>query len=99
MPAQLARDTFQTVEVFDPYRQRSVLLEGLKPSATMAEIKSRAMSELTLSGDVGWSVRHHASGRLLQDSDRLDSLTGDESQIGTAVGLVMQPDAGLGFGR
>jgi hypothetical protein len=95
LTTQTFRETFVTVEVFDPYRHRSVLLEGLKPSATMAEIKARAMSELKLP-ELDWNVRHDRSGRLLQDGQRLEDLMDDSR---TQTELVMQPDAGLGASR
>lgn len=94
MAVQTSQVTFVTVEVFDPYRHRSVILEGLRPSASMAEIKARAMSELHLP-ELDWNLRHDQSGRLLQDSGRLEDLLGEP---GSQVVLVMQPDAGLGSG-
>lgn len=95
MPVQTSQVTFVTVEVFDPYRHRSVILEGLRPSATMAEIKARAMSELQLP-ELDWNLRDDQSGKLLQDGGRLENLLGGPAN---QVVLVMQPDAGLGSGR
>ena len=80
------------VEVFDPNGNRSVLLEGLRKSATVAEISARALSELRLPADVDWNLRDERTGRLLQESQRLDDFAADETQ----VRLKMQPDAGLG---
>ena len=92
MSVHVAKETFVTVEVFDPHRHRSAILEGLRPSATMAEIKARAMSELRLP-ELDWTVRHDRTGRLLQDGQRLEDLMDDSR---TQIALVMQPDAGLG---
>jgi hypothetical protein len=86
------RDVLRTVQVRDPNGHRSVFLEGLRPSATVAEIRARAASELRLTEEVDWNVRHDGSGRLLQEEQRLADFAGDETQ----VLLTMQPDAGLG---
>jgi hypothetical protein len=50
------------------------------------------MSELRLTDEVDWNVRHEQTGRLLQDDQRL----GDFAQSNTQVTVTMQPDAGLG---
>lgn len=86
------RDVFMTVEVRDPNGHRSVILEGLRASATVAEIRARAMSQLNLTEQVDWNVRQDRTGRLLQEDQRLKDLAGPE----THVTLTMQPDAGLG---
>ena len=87
------RDRFVTVEVNGPNGQRSVILEGLRASATVEEVRARAMSELKLPDDVDWNLRHDQTGRLLPDDHRLHQLAdGQES----SVELTMQPDAGLG---
>lgn len=93
MPTGTTIDTFLTIEVFDPNRHQSVLLEGLRSSATMAEVKARAMSELKLPSDVDWNLRHDRTARLLQDGQRLRDLMDDSR---TEITLTMQPDAGLG---
>ena len=93
MSVKTLDDIFVTVEVFDPHRHRSVILEGLRPAATMAEVRARAMSELKLPEDVRWNLRHDQSGRLTQEDQRLEGLL-DEGL--TQVELTMQPDAGLG---
>ena len=87
----LERDLLRTVEVFDPNGQRSVLLEGLRESATVAEIRTRAVGGLRLPPDFNWNVRHEQSGRLLQEEQRLGEFAEQ-----THVKLTMQPDAGLG---
>ena len=87
------KDRFVTVEVHDPDGQRSVLLEGLRMSATVEEIRGRAMSELRLPPDVDWNVRHTSSGRLLQEEQRVRDFAGESAPH---VEVTMQPDAGLG---
>ena len=82
---------FQTVEVFDPDGHRSVLLEGLTPSSTVAEIQARAMSGLKLSGIHPWNLRDESTGRLLLEQQRLGDISSE-----THVTFAMQPDAGLG---
>ena len=86
-------DRFVTIEVFDPNRHKSVLLEGLRSSASMAEVKARAMAGLHLESGVDWNVRHDQTARLLLDDQRLGELIGEG---GTQLSLTMQPDAGLG---
>jgi hypothetical protein len=86
------RDIFMTVEVHDPHGHRSVLLEGMRSATTVAEILARAMSELRVTGDVEWNLRHESSGRLLQMEQRL----GEFAVADELVSLKMQPDAGLG---
>ena len=58
------------VEVSDPHGHRSVVLEGLRQSATMAEVSARAMSALRLPSEVVWNLRHERTGRLLQEEQR-----------------------------
>ena len=86
------REVLRTVEVRDPNGHRSVLLEGLRRSATVAEIRDRATSQLRLPLDVSWNVRHEGTGRLLQDDQRLGEFADGQPQID----LRLQPDAGLG---
>ena len=93
MTVKTRDDVFLTVEVYDPHRLRSVLLEGLRPSATMAEVRARAMSELKLPEDVRWNLRHEQTGRLTQEDQRLEGLLGEGL---TQIELTLQPDAGLG---
>jgi hypothetical protein len=88
----LQRGTFFTVEVFEPHGQKSIFLEGLRASATVSEIRSRAISELALSDTVEWNVRHERTGRLLKDEQQLGEFTEPSQQ----VVLKMQPDASLG---
>ena len=90
--SKVNRDVLHTVQVRDPNGHRTVFLEGLKPSATVAEIRARAMSELRLTEEVDWNVRQDVTGRLLQEDQRLAELAESEPQ----VTLTMQPDAGLG---
>jgi hypothetical protein len=85
-------NTFFTVEVFDPHGQKSVFLEGLRASATVSEIRSRAINELALSDGVEWNIRHERTGRLLRDDQKL----GEFSELSSQVTLKMQPDASLG---
>ena len=87
------RGVLRTVEVHDPSRHRSVILEGLSSTATMAEVRSRAASELRLTSEVEWNLRDDRTGRLSQDSQRLTEFIPDDS---TQVEFTMQPDAGLG---
>ena len=82
----------RTVEVRDPTGHQSVLLEGLQRSATVAEIRDRAMSQLRLPADVDWNLRHESTGRLLQEDQRLGDFADGQPQIE----LRLQPDAGLG---
>jgi hypothetical protein len=86
------RDVFRTVEVFGPSGHRSVLIEGLRNTATVAEIRARAQSELRLDTEVPWNLRQDRTGRLLQDEQRLEEIAEPEG----LVTLKMQPDAGLG---
>jgi hypothetical protein len=87
------REVFRTVEVRDPSGHNSVILEGLSASVSIAEVRARAQSELRLPSDVPWNLRDDGTGRLLQDSQRLNEFIGENS---TLVELSMQPDAGLG---
>ncbi len=89
----LGRDVYRTVEVRDPSGHNSVILEGLSSSATIAEVRSRAQSELRLPSEVPWNLRDDRTGRLLHDSQRLNDFIGEDS---TMVELTMQPDASLG---
>jgi hypothetical protein len=93
MSSATVTDRFVTVEVFDPNRHKSVLLEGLRASASLAEVKARAMAGLHLESTVDWNVRHDQSARLLHDDQRLGDLIDDNR---TQLSLTMQPDAGLG---
>jgi hypothetical protein len=95
LSTQTVSDTFVTVEVFDPNRHKSVLLEGLRSSATIAEVKARAIAALKLPSEteIGWNVRHDQTSRLLQEAERLGEVIDDRR---TQVTLTMQPDAGLG---
>ena len=86
------REILRTIEVRDPAGHRSVLLEGLRSSATVSEIRARATSQLRLPLDVDWNMRHEATGRLLQDDQRLGEFANGQTQ----VDLRLQPDAGLG---
>jgi hypothetical protein len=89
----LEQDILMTVEVYDPDRQTSVLLEGVRRSATAGEIRTRALNELLLPADVDWNLRDERTGRLLQEKQRLEEF----APIGSPhVELTMQPDAGLG---
>lgn len=89
---KLKRDTFYTVEVFEPHGQKSIILEGLRASATVSEIRARAVNELSLSDGVEWNVRHERTGRLLKDDQPL----GDFAEKAGQITLKMQPDASLG---
>jgi hypothetical protein len=96
MPISLTsrgRDLFESVEVRDPSGQRRALLGPLPPSTTMAEIRGRALSQLRLPQQVDWNLRCERTGRLLNDQQRLDNLTGDDR---TQVLLSLQADAALG---
>lgn len=89
---QAQREVFYTVQIREPNGHRSVFLEGLTSSMTVADLRAQAMSALRLSPDVDWNLRHVQSGRLLQDDQRLEEIAGSEPQIV----VTMQPDAGLG---
>ena len=89
---QAERETLRTIQVRDPNGHRSIFLEGLTSSVTIAEIRARAKSALRLTEEVDWNVRDERSGRLLQEDQRLAELTNSDTQ----VTLRMQPDAGLG---
>jgi hypothetical protein len=86
------REVLYTVQVRDPNGHRVAFLEGLTSSTTVSEIRSRAMSELRLTGEVDWNVRQDHTGRLLQEGQRLEEIADSQTQ----VTLTMQPDAGLG---
>ncbi len=88
-----ARDRFIAVTVRDPTGHRSVVLEGLRASASVQEIRSRAIASLHLPEEVDWSLRHDQSGRLLRDDERLREFADKESPHAE---LTLQPDASLG---
>lgn len=89
-----ARDRFVAVTVRDPTGHRHVILEGLRASASVPEIRSRAIASLHLSGDeVDWGLRHDASGRLMAEHSKLSEFADKDSPT---VELTLQPDAGLG---
>ncbi|NLX99629.1 MAG: hypothetical protein GXY83_26145 [Rhodopirellula sp.] len=88
-----ARDRFVAVTVRDPTGHRHVILEGLRASASVPEIRSRAIASLHLSEDVDWALRHDASGRLLGETQKLSEFADKESPTAE---LTLQPDAGLG---
>ena len=69
----VGRDLFKTVEVYDPNGQRSVLLEGLRGSATVGEIRARAIGELRLPA-VAWNLRQ-AEDIHCREHDEEDELT------------------------
>lgn len=81
-----------TVRVRGPNGHRSVVLEGLRASASVVEIKSRAMAALNLEADVDWNVRQDSTGRLLREAQRLEEF----ARLGAQAELTMQPDASLG---
>jgi hypothetical protein len=87
------RDSFMTVKVRDPNGHRSVVLEDLRMSATVPEIRARAVAALRLQPDIDWNIRQDRTGRLLRDEQQLRELA-DESAPQTE--LTMQPDATLG---
>jgi hypothetical protein len=95
MSTAIAReqDTFLTVEIKDPHGHHSVLLEGLRTSATMAEVRARAQAELRLPSDIDWNLRHDRTGRLLQETQRLGEFT---EQGSPHIEFTLQPDASLG---
>jgi len=86
-------DPMGPVTVRDPNGHRSVVLEGLRGSATAAEIRARAIAALHLPSDVDWNLRQDRTGRLLREEQRLHEFVDeDEPQ----AELTMQPDASLG---
>ena len=87
------RDPFMTVTVRDPNGHRSIVLEGLRASATAAEIRARAIAALHLPPYVDWNLRQDRTGRLLREEQRLrEFVDTDHPQ----AELTMQPDAALG---
>jgi hypothetical protein len=87
------RDPFKPVRVRDPNGHRSVVLEGLRASATVPEIRARAIAALHLPPDVDWNIRQDRTGRLLREEQRLGEIVEkDDPQ----AELTMQPDASLG---
>ncbi|MBI3469185.1 MAG: hypothetical protein HY000_39785 [Planctomycetes bacterium] len=82
-----------TVEVNDPIGQQSVLLEGLRPSATVTEVVNRAKAELKLNDGVDWNLREERSSRLMSERQRIGDVAGETSPHAR---FTMQPDAGLG---
>jgi hypothetical protein len=87
------RDPFMTVRVRDPNGHRSVVLEGLRASATVPEIRARAIAALHLPADIDWNVRADRSGRLLREEERLGDFVDEDAP---QAELTMQPDATLG---
>ena len=82
-----------TVEVSDPTGQQTMLLEGIRPTATVNEIVARAMSEMRLPDEVEWNLRHEETSRLLPQQQRIGEIAREASPN---VRVTMQPDAGLG---
>ncbi len=77
----------------DPNGHRSVILEGLRASATVTEIRARAIAALNLPSDLDWNVRQDNTGRLLREDQRLGEFSDDNRQ---QAELTMLPDAALG---
>lgn len=84
---------FMTVRVRDPNGHRQVVLEGVRPSATVPEIRARAIAALRLPSDVDWNLRQDRTGRLLREEQRLNEFVDDDEP---QAELTMQPDASLG---
>lgn len=82
-----------TVEVNDPTGQQQVLLEGVRPSATVNEIVAMALSEMQLPPNIDWDLRDESSSRLLPEKQQLGDVAGQQSPH---VRVTMQPNAGLG---
>jgi hypothetical protein len=82
-----------TVEVSDPTGQQTMLLEGIRSSATVNEILSRAMSEMRLPDEVEWNLRDEETSRLLPSQQRIGDVA---REVSPHVRVTMQPDAGLG---
>ena len=72
---------------------RDVLLEGVRPSATVNEVVAMAMSELRLPPNVDWNLRDDATSRLLPEQQPIGDIA---QQASPHVKVTMQPDAGLG---
>jgi hypothetical protein len=89
----LESDATISAEIREPNGQRSVLLEQLRGSATTAELKARAQSELRLEAEVDWNLRDDRTGRILRDDQRVGEFA---DRLEPRVRLTMQPDAGLG---
>ena len=90
---RVQRDPFMTVRVRDPNGHRHVVLEGLRASATVPEIRARAIAALHLPSDVDWNVRQDRTGRLLREEQRLREFVDEDAP---QAELTMQPDASLG---
>jgi hypothetical protein len=88
-----SRDPFMTVKVRDPNGHRSVVLEGLRASATVPEIRARAIAALHLPPDIDWNVRQDQTGRLLREEQRLGEFVEEDAP---QAEVTMQPDASLG---
>ena len=86
-------DVYKTVEVKGPNGQATVLLEGLRTTSTVLEIKERARAALELHDDVEWKLRDNVTGRLLQDDQKLAEFSDEASPH---IQVTMQPDAALG---
>jgi hypothetical protein len=97
MPISLTsrgRDLFDSVEVRDPSGQRRAVLGPLSSSTTVAEVRTRALSQLRLPEQVEWNLRCERTGRLLNDQQRLDNVMTLDDR--TLVKFSLQPDASLG---
>lgn len=81
-----------TVEVSDPNGQQHVLLEGVRPTATVNEVVAMAMTELRLPPNVDWNLRDDVTSRLLPEQQSI----GDVAKENPHVKVTLQPDAGLG---
>ena len=86
-------DPFMAATVRHPNGHRHVLLEGLSASATVPELRARAMAALHLPNDVDWTIREDRTGRLARDEQTLSDLVDEQSP---RAELTMQPDATLG---
>ena len=87
------RDPFMTVKVWDPNHHRSVVLEGLRASAAVPEIRARAVAALRLQPNIDWNIRQDRTGRLLREEQQMRELA--DGSVPQAE-LTMQPDATLG---
>lgn len=81
-----------TVEVEGPDGQRSVTLNGIRPTATANDVAAMAVSSLRLPPSIKWDLREEKTSRLLPPTQPIGEVA-DESVPNVRVAV--QPDAGL----
>lgn len=81
-----------TVEVSDPTGQEQVLLEGIRPTATVREVLAMAIADLKLPPNIVWDLRDDETSRLLGPDLPIGEFA---AETAPHVRATMQPDAGL----